>query len=105
VVKVPQMTLDEQLYSFVKGLKPQVQVSVALQSPSTLEEAKLLASSADGILNQHRHYGGPSRFSPNPGSGPMELGATNLRRKRLEPAVDSVDLGDRRGDVEEEYSL
>jgi hypothetical protein len=60
---------------------------VALQSPSTLEEAKLLASSADGILNQHRYYGGPSRYSPNPNnSAPMELGATNLQRKRLEPA-------------------
>jgi hypothetical protein len=86
VVKVPMMTLEEQLYTFVKGLKPQVQVSVALQNPTTLEEAKLLASSADGILSQHRHYGGPSRFSSNPGSAPMELGATNLRRKRLDPA-------------------
>jgi Retrotransposon gag protein len=50
VVKVPQMTLEEQLYNFIKGLKAQVQVSVALQSPTTFEEAKLLASSADGIL-------------------------------------------------------
>jgi hypothetical protein len=80
------MTLDEQLYSFITGLKPQVQVSVALQSPSTVEDAKLLASSVDGILNQHRHYGGPSRFSLNPGSARMELGATNQRRKMLEPA-------------------
>jgi Retrotransposon gag protein len=36
VVKVPQMTLEEQLYNFIKGLKPQVQVSAALQSPTTL---------------------------------------------------------------------
>jgi hypothetical protein len=86
VVKVPQMTLEEQLYTFIKGLKPQVQVSVALQSPTTLEEAKLLASSADGVLNQHRQYTGPSRFGPNPGSAPMELGATNSQWKRLEPA-------------------
>jgi Retrotransposon gag protein len=85
VVKVPQMTLEEQLYNFIKGLKAQVQVSVALQSPTTLEEAKLLASSADGILYQHRQYPGPTRFSPNTGSVPMELGATDLRRKRLDP--------------------
>jgi Ty3 transposon capsid-like protein len=65
VVKVPQMTLEEQLYNFIKGLKSQVQVSVALQSPTTLEEAKKLASSADGILYQHRQYPGPTRFSPN----------------------------------------
>jgi hypothetical protein len=86
VVKVPQMTTEEQLYLFTKGLKPQVQVSVALQTPTTLEEAKLLASSADGILSQQRHYPGPSRFSTNQGSAPMELGAADLRRKRLEPA-------------------
>jgi hypothetical protein len=86
VVKVPQMTLEEQLYNFIKGLKPQVQVSVALQSPTTLEEAKLLASSADGILYDYRQYPGPTRFNPNPGSAPLELGATDLRGKRLEPA-------------------
>jgi hypothetical protein len=47
---------------------------------------QMLASSADGILSQQRHYPGPSRFSTNQGSAPMELGAADLRRKRLEPA-------------------
>jgi Retrotransposon gag protein len=36
VIKVPQMTLEEKLYTFIKGLKYNVQVSVSLQSPTTV---------------------------------------------------------------------
>jgi Retrotransposon gag protein len=58
VIKVPQMTPEEKLYTFNKGLKYNVQVSVSLQSPTTVEQAKLLAASADGILGNQRYYGG-----------------------------------------------
>jgi Ty3 transposon capsid-like protein len=58
VIKVPQMTLEEKLYVFIKGLKHNVQVSVSLHSPTTIEQAKLLAASADGILSSQRYYGG-----------------------------------------------
>jgi Retrotransposon gag protein len=74
VVKVPQMTLEEKFYVFIKGLKHNVQVSVSLHSPSTIEQAKLLAASAVGILSSQRYYGG----GPSSGFGkatPMEIGA------------------------------
>jgi Ty3 transposon capsid-like protein len=64
VVKVPQMTLDEQLYSFIKGLKPQVQVSVALQSPSTLEEAKLWPPAPTGSSTSADTTEGPADSAP-----------------------------------------
>jgi Retrotransposon gag protein len=37
VIKLPQMTLEEKLYTFIKGLKNNVRVSVSLQSPTTVE--------------------------------------------------------------------
>jgi hypothetical protein len=64
VIKVPQMTLEEKLYTFIKGLKYNVQVSVSLQSPTTVEQAKLLAASADGILSNQRYYGGDRARTP-----------------------------------------
>jgi Ty3 transposon capsid-like protein len=67
VIKVPQMTLEEKLYTFIKGLKYNAQVSVSLQSPSTVEQAKLVAASADGILSNQRYYGGgPTRTVVDP---------------------------------------
>jgi Retrotransposon gag protein len=54
VIKVPGMTLDEKLYIFIKGLKTNIQIIVAMQDPSTVEQAKIMAASADGILGQQR---------------------------------------------------
>jgi hypothetical protein len=58
---------------------------VSLHSPTTIEQAKLLAASADGILRRQRYYGGgpSSGFSK---ANPMEIGAVCLRKNRLEPA-------------------
>jgi hypothetical protein len=77
------MTLEVQLYQRTQDPIAGQRGSLDL---ATLVEAKLLGSSADGILNQNRLCPGPRRFRPNPGSAPMELGTTILRRKRLEPA-------------------
>jgi Retrotransposon gag protein len=54
ILKVPGMTLEEKLYIFIKGLKTNIQISVAMQDPTTVEQAKILAASADGILSQQR---------------------------------------------------
>jgi Retrotransposon gag protein len=48
-IKVPGMTLEEKLYLLIKGLKTNIQISVTTQDPTTVEKAKILASSADGI--------------------------------------------------------
>jgi hypothetical protein len=46
-IKVPGMTLEEKLHIFIKGLKTNIQISVAMQDPRTIEQAKILAASAD----------------------------------------------------------
>jgi hypothetical protein len=51
VIKLPQMTLEEKLYVFIEVLKHNVDVSLSLHSPTTVEQAKLLAACADGILS------------------------------------------------------
>jgi hypothetical protein len=81
---VPQTTLEEKLYIFIKGLKHNVQIRLSLHSPTTIEQEKLLAASADGILSSQRYDGG----GPSSAFGkatPMEIGAVSLRKNRLEP--------------------
>jgi hypothetical protein len=90
VIKVPGMTLEEKLYIFIKGLKTNIQISVAMQDPSTVEQAKILAASADGILCQQRRslpsapfvsHGSPFVARPEP----MEIGSVSQRRPKLDP--------------------
>jgi hypothetical protein len=107
VIKVPQMTLEEKLYVFIKGLKHNVQVSVSLHSPTTVEQAKLLAATADVILSSQRYYGGGSSSGFSKAT-PMEIGKVGLRKNRLKPTeyerrrsaglcfVGGKDLADRR---------
>jgi Retrotransposon gag protein len=49
-IKVPGMTLEDNLYMFIRGLKTNIQISVAMHDPKTVEHARILAFSADGIL-------------------------------------------------------
>jgi hypothetical protein len=83
------MTLEEKLYIFIKGLKTNIQISVAMQDPTTVEQAKILAASADGILSQQRRtppagpfvsHGSPFVARPEP----MEIGAVAQRHNRLD---------------------
>jgi hypothetical protein len=53
-IKVPGMTLEEKLYLFTRGLNTNIQISVAMQNPNAVEQAKILASSTDGILSHQR---------------------------------------------------
>jgi hypothetical protein len=48
------MALEGKLYLFIKGLKTNIQMSVAMQDPKTVQQDKILASSADGILSHQR---------------------------------------------------
>jgi Retrotransposon gag protein len=89
-IKVPGMTLEEKLYIFIKGLKTNIQISVAMQDPRTIEQAKILAASADGILSHQRrslpsspfvNHGTPFVARPEP----MEIGAMAQRRNHLDP--------------------
>jgi hypothetical protein len=48
------MELEEKLFLFTKVLKTNIQISVAMQHPSTVEQAKILAARADGVLGQQR---------------------------------------------------
>jgi hypothetical protein len=89
-IKVPGMTLEEKLYLFIKGLKTNIQISVAMQDPKTVEQAKMLASSADGILSHQRRslpsvpcasHGSPFVARPEP----MEIGTVIQRRHQLDP--------------------
>jgi Retrotransposon gag protein len=89
-IKVPGMTLEEKLYIFIKGLKTNIQISVAMQDPRTIEQAKILADSADGVPSHQRRSlpSGPfvnhgSPFVARPES--MEIGAMAQRRNRLDP--------------------
>jgi hypothetical protein len=92
-MKVPQMTLEEKLDVFIKGLKHNVHVSVSLHSPATIEQAKLLAASADGILSSQRYYGGgpSSGFSE---ATPMEIGAVSARTGWNPPSMTDAALLD-----------
>jgi Ty3 transposon capsid-like protein len=90
IIKVPGMTLEENLYISIKGFKTNIQISVAMQDPTTVEQAKILAASADGILSQQRRsppsgpfvsHGSPFIARPEP----MEIGAVVQRRNRLDP--------------------
>jgi hypothetical protein len=84
------MTLEEKLYIFIKGLKTNIQISVAMEDPTTVEQAKILAASADGFLSQQRRtpptglfVSHESPFVARP--EPMEIGAVAQRRNRLDP--------------------
>jgi hypothetical protein len=84
------MTLEEKLYIFIKGLKTNIHISVTMYDPTTVEQAKIQAASADGILSQQRRtplsglfVGHGSLFIARP--EPMEIGAVAQRRNRLDP--------------------
>jgi Retrotransposon gag protein len=37
IIRIPGMTLEEKLYIFIKGLKTNIQISVDMQDPTTVE--------------------------------------------------------------------
>ena len=47
--QIPQMTREEALHRFIRGLKPDLQYQLMAQSPQTLEDAILLAERLDAL--------------------------------------------------------
>jgi Ty3 transposon capsid-like protein/Zinc knuckle len=70
----------EALDKYMRGLKPQTQLQVALSTPSTVAEAMVKAETVDDIVRRQFKHGGRSNFrsyrrpSTYTGPTPMDLG-------------------------------
>jgi Retrotransposon gag protein len=87
VLKLPEMTEDEKIYSFISGLQTEVKLQVELHRPNDLQIAKKIADRADTIICQAKRFsggrGGPSFETasgnwPNHDDEAMKLGAAVL---------------------------
>jgi hypothetical protein len=87
VLKLPDMTEDEKIYSFISGLQTEVKLQVELHRPNDLQAAKEIADRADTIIFQANRFSrgrcGPSLETasgnwPNHGDEAMKIGAARL---------------------------
>jgi hypothetical protein len=87
VLKLPDMTEDEKIYSFISGLQTEVKLQVELHRLNDLQTAKEIADLADTIIFQAKRFsrrrGGPSLETasgnwPNHVDEAMKLGAARL---------------------------
>lgn len=86
MLELPKMDEADRVHFFIRGLKPEVRMHVALHKPATLHDAVELAIQADSLLwSMHKGRKLPS-FAPRPnftsqkqptdsGPTPMELGS------------------------------
>jgi Ty3 transposon capsid-like protein len=88
VPKVPEMTEDETIHSFISGLQTEVKLQVELHRPNNLQTAKEVADRADTIIFEATRFsrgrGGPSSETasgnwPKQDDEAMKLGAARLR--------------------------
>lgn len=63
ILNLPQMDEADKLYKFISGLKPQIQIHVTLQRPTTLAEAQNLAIRVDTSLWAMGQRGGRSHYN------------------------------------------
>ena len=85
VVELPEETEANQVYQFLKGLKPEIQARTRTHKPKTLMEAMDIADEADranyhaykGASNRSSASGARTRFGGGGGTGvqPMQIGA------------------------------
>jgi hypothetical protein len=79
------MAEGDRIDHFLRGLKPDIHERVALQGPTTLNQACNLANTIDTIRYQIRNFGSARSYSsPNSstsGSTPMEI--DSIRRTKL----------------------
>ena len=78
VVELPNEPEEQQIYQFLKGLKPEIQARTRTHKPKTLAEAMDIADEADRA-NYHAYRGRDSRTAnygraPPPGPTPMVIG-------------------------------
>lgn len=73
VLKLPDISIEEQLHTFVRGLKPSVKLHVEVADPKTLDAAIRMAERINACSYPS---GGFSREAARKGGAtPMELGA------------------------------
>jgi hypothetical protein len=86
-LKLPEMTEDEKIYSFISGLQTEVKLQMELHRPNDLQTAKEIADRGDIIIFQAKRFsrgrGGPSSETasgnwPNQDDEAMKLGAAGL---------------------------
>jgi Retrotransposon gag protein len=87
VLKLPDMTEDEKIYSFISGLQTEVKLQVELHCPNDFQTAREIADRADTIIFQAKRFsrgrGGPisdtaSGNWPSQDDEAMKLGAIRL---------------------------
>jgi hypothetical protein len=90
MLELPNMHMDDRIHAYIKGLKPQVASSVAMQRPATLLEAQRFADTADTIQFHHfprRNFENPRPRQDNRGPAPMDVDSisrlTDAERERL----------------------
>jgi Retrotransposon gag protein len=93
VLKLPEMTEDEKIYSFISGLQTEVKLQVELHRPNDLQTAKEITDRADTIIFQAKRFsrgrGGPSLGTasgnwPNQDDEAMTIGAARLTASERE---------------------
>jgi hypothetical protein len=86
-INIPNMTNDEKLDRFKRGLKQDVRLHVAFANPATFEDAVHVAMQIDDILYSHRrdmsYRSPPSSTSVPNGPTPMDLGNVETKRHAL----------------------
>jgi Retrotransposon gag protein len=99
VLKLPDKTEDEKIYSFIWGLQTEVKLQVELHRPNDLQIVKEIADRADTIIFQAKRFsrgrGGPSLDIasgnwPKHDNEAMKLGATRLTGSEREKYMKEV---------------
>ncbi len=84
VVELPNEPEENQIYQFLKGLKPEIQARTRTHKPNTLTTAMDIADEADranyhayggGFRMPRREVGGSVRAASATGPAPMDIGA------------------------------
>ena len=78
-LEIPQMTEEEKLDKFLRGLKDETRVPVELRGPTTMEEAATFAERVDAII--HRNVTYKPRYTPADSSGPIPMEIDTIRTK------------------------
>ena len=84
VTQLPQMTEQEEVYNFIKGLLPKLRAELRARNPATLEDAMSVADTLDHAWREaYQPSGRRSTWQPPPpnpnGPSPMQLDSLQLR--------------------------
>lgn len=90
MLNLPNMSEEDRVHCYIRGLKQQVHMQVAVQRPTTLAAAQQLAITVDTAVYKGNRQG-PQGYRSTPASSssapsgptPMELGAHNANESEL----------------------